>query len=194
MTEKLNPLLLELPTELLGERIVLRQYRDEDAPALWDAVNGSRERLLHWMPWVKDHVSIEFSRDYIRRMQAKWILREDLPMGIWSIADARLLGATGLHRIDWNVPAMEIGYWLCPDAEGNGYTTEAARLIAKFAFDQLKAERLEIRCDALNVRSAAVPRRLGFVHEATLRCARRNNENNLADTLVFASIRADHVK
>ena len=64
-------------------------------------------------------------------------------------------------------------------------------LLVRLAFDQLHAERVEIRCDARNPRSAAVPRRLGFVHEATLRRARRTVDNELADTLVFALTRAD---
>jgi len=194
MTGKPNPVLLELPGELLGERIVLRPFRDSDAAALWDAVDSSRLQLKPWMPWVNDHNSLDSSRDYVRRMQAKWILREDFPMGIWRIADGRLLGATGLHRIDWTIPAMEIGYWLRPDAEGAGYAMEAVKLLTGLAFDRLQAERIEIRCDALNLRSAALPRRLGFVQEATLRCARRNVDNELGDTLVFALTRADHVK
>ena len=194
MTGKPNPLLLEVPAELPGARIVLRAFRDDEAPMLWEAVDSSRPHLTAWMPWVNEHSSLEFSRDYVRRMQAKWILREDFPMGIWRLADGRLLGATGLHRIDWAIPAMEIGYWLRPDAAGAGYATEAVQLLVRLAFGQLQAERVEIRCDALNLRSAAIPRRLGFVHEATLRCARRNADNALADTLVFALTRADHVE
>ncbi len=194
MTEKPNPVLLELPSELAGERIVLRPFRDADAPALWNAVDTSRPHLKAWMPWVNDHNSLEYSREYVRRMHAKSILREDLPMGIWRQSDARLLGAAGLHRIDWTVPAMEIGYWLRPEAEGAGYATEAAKLIARFAFDLLGAERVEIRCDALNLRSAAIPRRLGFIHEATLRSSRRNVYNELGDTFLFAMIRTDSGK
>ena len=191
MTGKLNPVLLELPAEFTGERIVLRPFCDADAPALWDAVDSSRQQLKRWMPWVNDHDSVDYSRDYVRRMQAKWILREDFPMGIWRLADGRLLGATGLHRIDWTIPAMEIGYWLRPDAEGTGYATEAVKLLVPLAFELLQAERVEIRCDALNLRSAAIARRLGFVEEATLRCARRNVDNELGDTLLFALTRKD---
>jgi RimJ/RimL family protein N-acetyltransferase len=191
MSDRRNPVLLELPAEVAGERIVLRPFRDEDAPALWEAVDASRRQLRRWMPWVKDHNSPDYSRDYVRRMQAKWILREDLPMGIWRRTDNRLLGASGLHRIDWTIPSMEIGYWLCTDAEGAGYATDAVKTLAVFAFDFLQAERIEIRCDALNLRSAAIPQRLGFVKEATLRCARRNVDDELGDTLVFALTRAD---
>ncbi len=194
MTELPNPVLLELPAELAGDRIVLRPFRDEDAPKLWDAVDSSRRQLKAWMPWVNEHNNPDFSRDYVRRMQAKWLLREDLPMGIWRRDDGRLLGATGLHRIDWTIPSMEIGYWLRADAERAGYASESVRLLVQFAFELLRAERIEIRCDASNLRSAGVPRRNGFVHEATLRHARRNVQNDLGDTPVFALVRADFDK
>ena len=194
MTEKLNPLLLDIPSESIGERVVLRAFRDEHAPDLWDAVDASRDNLKPWMPWVNDHNSLDFSREYVRRMQAKWILREDMPMGIWRKEDNHFLGATGLHRIDWSVPAMEIGYWIRPDAEGHGYMTEAVKLIAQFAFVHMHAERVTIRCNSKNLRSAAVPPRAGFLHEALMRQERREADGNLGDTELFAQTRADFDK
>jgi RimJ/RimL family protein N-acetyltransferase len=194
VTENIKPILLDVPAELIGERIDLRAFGDDHAPALWDAVDASREHLKPWMPWVHDHNSAEFAREYVRRMQAKWILREDMPMGIWRKEDNQLLGASGLHRIDWAIPAMEIGYWLRPDAQGNGYVTEAVNLITQFAFRHLLAERVTIRCNSKNLRSAAVPRRAGFVHEATMRHERRDAEGHLGDTELFAMTRADFDK
>ena len=194
MTEKLNPILLDIPNELPGERIVLRPFRDEDASDLWNAVEASREHLKPWMPWVNDHVSVDFSREYVRRMQAKWVLREDLPMGLWRKEDKQLLGATGLHRFDWSIPSMEIGYWIRPEAQGHGYVTEAVKLVTRFAFDHLCAERVTIFCNSKNLRSAGVPPRAGFVHEATMRQERRDTDGNLRDSELFALTRADFDK
>jgi RimJ/RimL family protein N-acetyltransferase len=118
--------------------------------------------------------------------------REDMPMGIWTRADRRLVGATGLHRFDWSVPSMEIGYWLVPAALGQGYATEAVTLIAAMAFDDLRAARVTIQCSTRNVKSAAVAMRCGFIHEATLPCERRDVDGNLRDTLVYALTRHDH--
>lgn len=192
--QKINPILLDVPREILGERVILRAFAEADAPAIWEAVDASRDHLKPWMPWVNDHGSPAFSREYARRMEAKWILREDLPMGIWRREDGRLLGSTGLHRIDWSIPAMETGYWIRPDAEGKGYVTEAVRLITTLAFDCLRAERVTIMCGARNLRSAAVPRRVGFIHEATLRCERRNTNGELRDSELFALTRSDFEK
>jgi RimJ/RimL family protein N-acetyltransferase len=193
MNPPVNPILLDPPEELLGERVIVRAWREEHAPALWAAVEASRAHLAPWMPWVHEHNSAQFSREYTRRVQAKWALREDMPMGIWTRADQTLVGATGLHRFDWSVPSMEIGYWLRPDAIGFGYASEAVKLIARMAFDNLKAERVTILCSTRNTKSAAVPLRCGFIHEATLRSERRDHEGKLRDTLVYAMTRHDHL-
>ena len=123
---------------------------------------------------------------HVRRARAKWILREDLALGIWRNEDGRFLGGTGLHRIHWEIPAFEIGYWLRKSEEGKGYMSEAVTLLTRCCFETLKANRLEIRCDSRNQRSANVPRRLGFAHEATLRNDNRTRSGELRDTFVFA--------
>ena len=90
-----------------------------------------------------------------------------------------------MHRIVWSVPSFEVGYWIRTRFEGMGLITEAAAIIGKFAFDALHAQRVRIRCDAANLRSAAVPRRLGFTHEATLRNECRRGDGTLRDTFEF---------
>jgi len=77
-------------------------------------------------------------------------------------------------------------------AEGRGLVTEAKALIAAFAFDGLHAQRVLIRCDARNLRSAAVPRRLGFMHEATLRNECRRCDGTLRDTFEFGMTPDDY--
>jgi ribosomal-protein-serine acetyltransferase len=96
-----------------------------------------------------------------------------------------------LHRINWSTPSFEIGYWLRASAHGQGFCAEATRLLAVAAFETLGAARVEVRCDSANVKSANVPRRLGFNHEATLVCERRNSEGELSDALIFALTWAD---
>ena len=68
----------------------------------------------------------------------------------------RSSGTISLFNIDWKVPRFEIGYWLRTPHAGKGFMTEATAggLASKMAFEQLKAERIEIRCDERNSRSA----------------------------------------
>ena len=51
---------------------------------------------------------------------------------------------------------------------GHGYATEAVESLTRVAFDFPEVERLEIRVDPRNAPSAAIPRRLGYLHVATL--------------------------
>ena len=89
------------------------------------------------------------------------------------------------------MPRFEIGYWVRTSYARQGYITEVVAGLTDFAFETLGAKRVEIRCDALNERSAAIPRRLGFTHEATLRQEDRNYfTHELRDTMIFAKIRS----
>ena len=65
--------------------------------------------------------------------------------------------------------AREIGYWVSADAINRGIATEAAGALTRAGFEILGLARMEIHCDVRNVRSAAIPRKLGYTHDATLR-------------------------
>ena len=110
-------------------------------------------------------------------------------MALFRKSDGYYVGNSGLHRIDWEVPRFEIGYWVRTSLQGNGYITEAVNGITKFAFELLKAERMEIRCDSRNARSAAVARRAGYTLEAKLCHEGRAVDGSLRDTLIFALLR-----
>jgi len=98
------------------------------------------------------------------------------------------LGGSGLHRIDWSVPKLEIGYWIRRSYSGNGYVTEALDEISRYAFDELCAKRVQITMSAKNEKSRRIAERLGFVLEGTLRNECRNVDGTLGDTRVYARI------
>lgn len=183
---------VEIPDQLLGPRVLLRPLHPGDAPAVWEAVEESRERLAAWMPWVVTLRSLEDERAVIEGMHARWLLREDLTVGIFDRATGRFLGGTGLHKINWDLRIFEIGYFIRTSAEGRGYVTEAVQLLTRCAFDLLRANRVEMYVDPRNVRSARVPERLGFVLEGTLRRVRAGGDGHPTDRCVFALIREDY--
>lgn len=188
------PILHDLPDELCGPRVRLRPYRPGDGAAVFEAVAESRDSLRPWMPWADGHQSVDDSEAFARRAQAQWLTREDLPVGVWERATDRYLGGTGLHRIKWDVPSFEIGYWLRTSAQGSGFMTQSVVLLCRLAFETLGANRVFIKCSHTNAPSAAIPRRLGFVHEATLRNDGRTADGQLRDTLVFSLTPDDYQK
>ena len=150
-------------------RTVIRCYDPADAPLLKAAVDANLDHLRPWMPWAQaEPTSLAAKVALLRRFRGQFDLDEDYIYGIFSSDEGELLGGTGLHtRVGDR--ARETGYWIAAKHEGQGLVTEVVSALAKTGFTHEDLVRIEIRCDPANVRSAAVPRRLGFVHEATLR-------------------------
>ena len=181
-----SPILIDLPEEIDGPRVRLRPYRPEDAPAILEAVEESRANLAPWMPWERTFRSLDDARIFVARTRARWILREDLTVGIFERSSGRFLGGSGLHRINWTLRKFEIGYWIRNTAEGQGFVTETVQILTRLAFDTLGANRVEIRMHVDNVRSRRVPERLGYVFEGTLRRLLADAEGRPTDRHFFS--------
>ena len=182
-----HPLLRDIPVSFESKRLTIRCPEPGDGAEVNAAVRETWSDLHEWMDWAMVRPSVEDSEQYVRKAKAKFIEREDLSLLLFLKGTGTLVGGSGLHRIDWKVPSFEIGYWCRERFQGQGYITEAAGAISDFAVDRLGARRVTILCDAENVRSAAIPRRIGFAQEATLRNARRHHlSGELRDTLVFS--------
>ena len=182
----ISPILIDIPEELQGPRVLVRPYRPEDAEALWEAVEESRAHLSPWLPWVHNYRSPDDARAFVMRARARWLLREDLTVGIFDRGSGGFLGGSGLHRINWALRNFEIGYWIRASAEGRGYVTEAVQLLTRLAFEDLQANRVEIRMEPENARSRKVAERLGFVLEGTLRRVAPWPDGQLRDRHIFA--------
>jgi RimJ/RimL family protein N-acetyltransferase len=183
----MKPILLDFPDHFETERLLIRCLRPGDGAEINTAVRESWAELRPWMPFAGgEYPTVEESEARVRRSQAAFLQREDLHMLAFLKGTDTLVVSTGLHRIDWEVPRFEIGYWTRTAFAGQGYATETARGLTNFAFNVLGANRVEIRCDANNEPSAAVARRAGYALEATLRReARHHLTKELRDTLVF---------
>ncbi len=151
------------------KRLVLRCWQPEDAAMIQEAAAASKEHLLPFMPWAADEPQpVEQKVELMRRFRGLFDRGEDYVYGIFNQDGSRALGGTGLHtRPSGN--ALEIGYWLHKDFINQGLVTETAAALTKVAFELYHVERMEIHCSVENLASAAVPRKLGYVHEATRR-------------------------
>jgi RimJ/RimL family protein N-acetyltransferase len=186
------PYVEDIPDHIETDRLRMTFPRRSDADAMQAALEESRQHLKAWMPfWAQTH---EVTTLWLSGAAERVAARSDYPMLVWRKADGRFLGGTGCHARSTAVPSAEVGYWLRASATGQGYATEAARAVVTFAFDVLNAHRVEIRCDARNTASAAVPLRLGFAREGRLRAAARTHHGELRDTLVFGMLRPEWKK
>jgi ribosomal-protein-serine acetyltransferase len=183
-----DPLLLDLPAQILTERLSIAPPAPGDGPLLNRAIAESFAELHEWMPWAARMPTVEESERFVREAAANYLRRSDLPLFLRDRSSLEFIGASGLHRIDWSVPRFEIGYWCRTSRVGRGYIGEAVVAITRFAFDVLRAERVEIRTDTANTRSWRIAERLGFTLEGVLRRDTRTPQGELRDTRVYALI------
>jgi RimJ/RimL family protein N-acetyltransferase len=173
-------------------RLVLRCWNPADAPLLADAVTKSLDHLKPWMPWAHEEpVPLQERVRLLRKFRASFDLGNDFVYGIFDPEEKEVLGGTGLHtRI--GAGKREIGYWIRQDSAGKGLATEATAALVRVAFEVDQVRRVEVRCDPANEASLRIPRKLGFVHEATLRCQSEDESGNPRDTMIWGLIRPDY--
>ena len=169
---------------VLTPRLCLRCWNPQDAPALKAAVDASREHLIPWMPWAQEETSVQMQIDRLRKVRAAFDLGQDFGYGILNRDESKVLGSSGLHTIA-DDHALMIGYWIHVDHTRQGYGTEAAAALTQVAFLINGLDRVEIYCDPDNAASAAIPRKLGYVHEATLRRRSHWPNGKVEDSMVW---------
>jgi RimJ/RimL family protein N-acetyltransferase len=164
------------PVELRTERLVLRPWRDEDATALQPILHANLAHLGPWIPArVASSASIPELTERLAGFAADFAAGREWRYALFAPNEQELLGEVGLYprsataRVAYtDADRAEIGYWLRADMTGQGLATEAARAMLSVAATLERLAHVEIRCDARNAPSAAVPRRLGFVLATTI--------------------------
>jgi RimJ/RimL family protein N-acetyltransferase len=157
------------PYRIETERLVLRCWEPSDAPLLKEALDSSLEHLQPFMDWAHEEPQpVEAKAELLRAFRALFDTGASFVMGIFDRAEDQVLGGTGLHpRI--GPGGLEIGYWVRASATRQGIATEASAALTRVGFEVCEADRVEIRIEPRNTASFGVPRKLGFLEEATLR-------------------------
>ncbi len=153
----------------IDEELSLKLLEKRDIPELFALVDRSRDYLREWLPWV-DGMKKEEDYEPVIDMWLKQFA-EDNGFQVGIMYQGELVGMIGYHQIDRANLKTSIGYWLAEDYQGKGIMTKATRALVDHAFNTLHLNRVEIQCGMKNVKSRAIPERLGFVKEGVLRDA-----------------------
>lgn len=160
-----KPILLDLPMPIRTPRLVITPPKLEYAEQIMAAKEESMDVLVPWMTWAKDGPgTLDDNKEVMIKHYAQFILREDLMMLAFT-HEGEFVVASGIHRIDWDEPMAEIGYWCKKSAHGKGYVTETANALIRYAFDVLKMRKMQIGMDSENTASENVARRLNMIKE-----------------------------
>ncbi len=136
--------------------------------ALYEAARESIAEVSAWLPWCHENYSIEESREFILSRE-KAAGGEWYSFGIFEKDTGGFLGGIGLNFINRVHQMGNLGYWVRTSASGKGIATKAARLVARFGFEQLGLRRIEIHAAVGNLASQRVAEKIGAVREGVLR-------------------------
>jgi RimJ/RimL family protein N-acetyltransferase len=182
----MNPLLMEIPDELRGPRLLLRTPRPGDGRIVYPSVRESLVELKQWMPWAKDDYNEQAAEEWCRKAAAQFLSRQQLQYLIIAAADGAHLGTIGAFKFDWDVRSGEIGYWLRTIYTGRGFMNEAVGMICQMLRANLNFRRIQICADTNNHRSRRVAQRGGFELEGVHRKDSLTTDGGPRDTCVFA--------
>jgi RimJ/RimL family protein N-acetyltransferase len=143
----------------VADGVVVRTYDDADLPKLVEVVNRDLESLRPWMPWAQAPVTLEQQREWWQGAVEMWRAGTGFTYGVFLGED--VVGGTGFH-VRNGPGVLEIGYWLDSAYWGRGIMTNVTRALTEHAGTVPDVTAVEIHCDVANVRSAAIPQRLGY--------------------------------
>ena len=149
-----------LPERIDTDRLVLRGWVADDAPALAATIARNIDHLRPWMPWIAREPLLAHER---RAMIDGWRQARldggDSVLGVFF--EGAVIGGCGLHRRR-GPHGLEIGYWISRDCTGRGFATEAAAALTTAALAVPGISFVEIHHDRANVASRRIPERLGY--------------------------------
>src|SRR4051794_35891015 len=175
--------MVSLPIPSLGDEVVvLRAWDERDVPAQLEAFRDPVfKRFSDWAPQTE-----AAARGYLAAHEQARQRGEHIELALVEPDDEDVvLGGASLNNVDLGQGRAAVGYWLAPHARGRGVATHAVRLLAGWAFDDLRVARLELTCGPDNRASQRVAERCGFTREGVLR-SHLPFKDTRRDTVVFS--------
>ena len=153
----------------VNDRHHLRELALADADELFAVCHANRAHLRRWLPWLDRTQSPADTRTFIEGTLRQSENNQGFQAAVF--IDGRIAGVVGYHRIDWENRQTSLGYWLAESHQGRGLMTASCQALIDHGFAALNLHRISISCAPGNLRSRAIPPRLGFVYEGLMRDA-----------------------
>lgn len=158
-------------TFLEGERLFVRPPCFSDLEPWIEARGRNQAYLTEYEPrWAEEALTPSFFMRRLKRQKRDWEERRGYSFLIFKKDAGGLIGGINLNNVIWGAARhAQIGYWLDEAYQGQGFMTDAARLVIRFAFDEIDLKRINASCLPGNERSARLLARLGFEEEGFAR-------------------------
>lgn len=172
-------------THPLDADSALRLVEPRDAEEMFHLIDTNRAHLREWLPWVDGTREPEDTLENIEMGMRQYSANQGYQMVI--VHQGHIAGRIGVHGISWGNGTTTLGYWLGAQYQGKGLMTRAVKAVTDHAFNAWKLHRVEIRCAPGNLKSRAVPERLGFTQEGVLREVERLGDRRV-DLVVYGML------
>jgi len=169
------------PVTLENHLVRLEPLTAAHLPDLF-AAGGGDDEVWRWMPSPPPRAEAELTA------AALSLIADDrhVPLAVVHKETGRAIGWTTYCDVPGFDESVEIGWtWYGRAFWRTGVNTSCKVLLLDHAFDKLGFNRVLLKTDVLNVRSQAAIRRIGGVHEGTLRRHRRRPDGTWRDTVCF---------
>lgn len=151
----------------IDDRSELELINQSHAEELFGLIDRNRQFLKKWLPWLDNNRYFQNTLDFINISQMQYERSETAQFVL--LYRGRIAGIVGFHRIDWMNRLTGIGYWIGESFQGKGLVTKACASLLDYSFLKIGLHRIEIRCARENIKSRAIPERLGFKQEGLIR-------------------------
>ncbi|WP_229112898.1 GNAT family N-acetyltransferase [Halapricum desulfuricans] len=147
------------PVFLRGEDVTLHPQGEDDVQFL--------QRLINHPDVWPSLTSVEPLTEAEER---EWIEDTDGDsVDLLVCADGERVGTMGLNRFNETWGVAELGYMIDPEAQGNGYATDAARRLVRYGFEDRRLHKVAARVFETNPASQRVLEKVGFQREGVMR-------------------------
>ena len=156
-------------SRILTDKIKISLSVPHLAEDLFTLTDRNRSFLRVWLPWLDGTRTPSDTRQFLELQLHRFAKREALHVTIFY--EDSIAGVAGYNSIDHANGIGYIGYWLGEELNGRGIMTTVVRDLVTIGRDFYSLQKIDIRCATGNARSRAIPERLWFSHEGTLRRA-----------------------
>ena len=173
------------------ESLSLELAEKSHAQALFTLIDTSRTYLREWLPWVDFTKNVADSEKFIETTFNQFASNNGFQLVI--CYEGHIAGMIGLHGINWSNKSTSIGYWLGEGFQGKGLMVKSCEAVMNYCFEELQLNRMEIRAATGNVKSQAIPEKLGFTKEG---CVREVEwlYDHYVDHIIYGMLKSDFTK
>ena len=172
----------------INEDIAISISIPQYAKELFALTDKNRDYLKQWLPWLNTIAKPSDTKEFIQLQLQRFAKTEALHATLFY--RGKIAGVLAYNQIDQKNGIGHLGYWLGKEYTGKGIMFLAVQDMLALGFTDFSLQKVEIRCATGNHKSRAIPEKLNFHNEGTLRKAEKVNDKWF-DHVVYGLLREE---